>query len=89
MINPPQKHHFGFGFYLCERKVKNMITTLKQIKGHNKVESLQIMLQVIEVLEKNFAHDDEISSEDWLVLFAWLEKYYEELKEMFIKERGF
>ena len=66
-----------------------MITTLKQIKGHNKVESLQIMLQVIEVLEKNFAHDDEISSEDWLVLFAWLEKYYEELKEMFIKERGF
>lgn len=66
-----------------------MITTLKQIKGHDKVESLQIMLEVIEVLEKNFAHDDEISSEDWLVLFAWLEKYYEELKEMFIKERGF
>lgn len=66
-----------------------MITTLKLIKGHDKVESLQIMLEVIEVLEKNFAHDDKISSEDWLVLFAWLEKYYEELKEMFIKERGF
>ena len=65
-----------------------MITTLKQIKGHNKAESLQIMLEVIEVLEKNFAHD-EISSEDWLVLFTWLEKYYCELKEMFIKERGF
>lgn len=66
-----------------------MITTLRKIKGHDKVESLQIMLQVIEVLEKNFAHDDEISSEDWLVLFAWLEKYYCELKEMFIKERGY
>jgi hypothetical protein len=53
------------------------------------INSLRAMLQVIEVLEKNFAHDDRISAEDWLVLFAWLEKYYEELKEMFIKERGF
>lgn len=66
-----------------------MITVLKQIKGHNKAECLQIMLQVIEVLEKNFAHDDRISAEDWLVLFTWLEKYYCEIKELFIKERGY
>lgn len=65
-----------------------MITTLKQIKGHDKVESLQIMLEVIEVLEKNFAHDEEINSEDWLVLFTWLEKYYCELKEMYLIRRG-
>lgn len=66
-----------------------MITTLKQIKGHNKVESLQIMLEVIEVLEKNFAHDERIESSEWCSLFVWLEKYYAELKEMYIKERGY
>lgn len=75
---------------LVERKEeKNGISTLKQIKGHDKVESLQIMLEVIEVLEKNFAHDERIECLDWRTLFAWLEQYYVELKEMFIKERGF
>lgn len=66
-----------------------MITVLKQIKGHDKVESLQIMLEVIEILEKNFSHDERIECLDWCTLFAWLEQYYVELKEMFIKERGF
>lgn len=35
-----------------------MITVLKQIKGHDKVESLQIMLEVIEILEKNYFIDE-------------------------------
>jgi hypothetical protein len=65
-----------------------MITVLKHIKGYNKVESLQIMLEVIEVLEKNFAHDEEINSGDWLVLFTWLEKYYCELKLLYSIHRG-
>jgi len=65
-----------------------MITTLKQIKGHNKVESLQIMLEVIEVLEKNYAHDNEVNEKDWLVLFTWLEKYYCELKLLYSIHRG-
>lgn len=65
-----------------------MITTLRKIKGHNKIESLQIMLEVIEVLEKNYAHDNEVNEEDWLVLFTWLEKYYCELKEMYLIRRG-
>lgn len=73
---------------LVERKGdKKHVKMLRQIKGHNHVESLQIMLEVIEVLEKNLSHDDRINIEDWLVLFAWLEEYYIELKEMFIKER--
>ena len=66
-----------------------MITTLKHIKGHNKFESLQIMLEVIEILEKNYAHDDNVPVKDWDVLYYWLEKYYCELKAMFIKERGY
>lgn len=66
-----------------------MITTLRKIKGHDKVETLDIMLQVIEILEKNIALDDTISSDDWIIIFPWLEDYYCELKEMFIKERGF
>ena len=65
-----------------------MIRTLRRIKGHSKLESIEFMLEVIEVLEKNFAHDDEINSEDWLVLFTWLEKYYCELKEMYLIRRG-
>lgn len=65
-----------------------MITSLKHIKGHNKVESLQIMLEVIEVLEKNFAHDDRINEEDWLVMFTWLETYYCELKQLYLIHRG-
>ena len=65
-----------------------MITTIRKIKGHDKVESLQIMLQVIEVLEKNFAHDDEMNEEDWNTIFLWLEKYYCELKEMYLIQRG-
>ena len=69
----------------CEK----MITILKQIKGHNKIETLEIMLKVIEILEKNYAHDDRMSNEDWLTMFLWLEKYYCELKEMFIKEGGY
>ena len=75
---------------LVERKGdKKHVKMLQQIKGHDHVESLQIMLEVIEVLEKNFAHDDRIECLDWCTLFAWLEQYYVELKEMFIKERGF
>ena len=66
-----------------------MITVLRKIKGHNKVETLQIMLEVIEILEKNIALDDTINSDDWIVIFPFLEKYYCELKELFIKERGF
>lgn len=66
-----------------------MITVLKQIKGHNKVESLQIMLEVIEVLEKNYAHDDRVPTKVWDTLYYWLEKYYYEIKELFIKERGY
>lgn len=73
---------------LVERKGdKKHVKMLRQIKGHDHVESLQIMLEVIEVLEKNLAHDDRVNIVDWLVLFAWLEEYYIELKEMLIKER--
>ena len=46
------------------------------------------MLQVNEVLEKNFAHDDRMSDEDWLIMFTWLEKYYCELKELYLIRRG-
>lgn len=66
-----------------------MITILRQIKNHNKVESLQIMLEVIEVLEKNYAHDDRINGGDWNIVYCWLEIYYREIKELFIKERGY
>lgn len=65
-----------------------MIRTLRRIKGHSKLESIEFMLEVIEVLEKNFAHDEEINSEDWLVLFTWLEKYYCELKLLYSIHRG-
>ena len=66
-----------------------MITILKQIKGHNKVESLQIMLEVIEVLEKNCNADISMNIKEWNIVTIWLEKYYCEVKELFIKERGF
>lgn len=66
-----------------------MITVLKQIKGHNKVESLQIMLQVIEILEKNFSHDDRMKNEEWEIVTKWLIKYYRELNELFIKRKGY
>ena len=66
-----------------------MITVLKQIKGHDKAESLQIMLEVIEVLEKNYRVDSTMNSKEWNIVSKWLEQYYVELKEMFIKERGF
>lgn len=73
---------------LVERKGdKKHVKMLRQIKGHDHVETLQIMLEVIEVLEKNFVLDDRIEFLDWCTLFAWLEQYYVELKEMFIKER--
>lgn len=66
-----------------------MITTLKQIKDHDKIESLQIMLQVIEILEKNYLADKSMNSYEWNIVTKWLEKYYCEIKELFIKERGF
>lgn len=66
-----------------------MITVLKQIKGHNKVESLQIMLEVIELLEKNYNADYSINIKEWNTVTKCLEKYYCELKELFIKERGY
>lgn len=59
-----------------------MITTLHLIKDHNKIETLEIMLIVIEVLEKNYAHDDGVTVKDWKILYYWLEKYYCELKSM-------
>lgn len=64
-----------------------MITVLKQIKGHNKVESLQIMLEVIEVLERNYNADYSLNIKEWNIVIKWLEKYYCEIKELFIKER--
>lgn len=66
-----------------------MITVLKQIKGHNKVESLQIMLEVIEVLERNYNADDSLNIKEWNTIIKWLDKYYYEIKELFIKERGY
>lgn len=74
---------------LVERKSdKNVTKMLRQINGHSKVETIGIMLQVIEVLEKNFAHDDRMNDEDWLVMFTWLETYYCELKELYLIRRG-
>lgn len=66
-----------------------MITTLKLIKGHDKVETLGIMLQVIEVLEKNYNSDYSLNIKEWNIVTKWLEKYYCEIKELFIKERGY
>lgn len=66
-----------------------MITVLRQIKGHDRVESLQIMLEVIEILEKNYANDDGVPVKAWDTLYYWLEEYYCEIKKLFIKERGF
>ena len=59
-----------------------MITVLKQIKNHDKIESLQIMLEVIEILEKNYFNDDTINSKEYCIVIEWLEKYYCELKEL-------
>ena len=64
-----------------------MITVLKQIKNHNKVESLQIMLEVIEVLEKNYNADYSINIREWDIVTKYLEKYYCEIKELLIKEK--
>lgn len=66
-----------------------MITVLKHIKGHNKIESLQIMLEVIEVLEKNYNADYSLNIKEWNTVTKWLEKYYCEIKAMYIKERGY
>lgn len=66
-----------------------MITVLKQIKGCDKVESLQIMLEVIEVLEKNYNSDYSLNIKEWNTVTKWLEQYYCEIKELFIKERGY
>lgn len=66
-----------------------MITCLRRIKEHNEVESLQIMLEVIEVLEKNYFSDETINNEEYNIVIEWLEKYYCEIKKLFIKERGF
>lgn len=74
---------------LVERKGdKKHEQMLRKIKGHDTVETLSIMLQVIEVLEKNFAHDDRINDEDWLVMFTYLETYYCELKQLYLIHRG-
>ena len=58
-----------------------MITVLKQIRYHNneqlcKVDTLYCMLQVIEVLEKNFLVDDSMNSNEWNIVSKWLDKYY-------------
>lgn len=63
-----------------------MITVLKQIRYNNneqlsKVDTLSCMLQVIEVLEKNYLVDASMSSEEWNIVSKWLEKYYCELKK--------
>lgn len=62
-----------------------MITVLKQIKNHDKIESLQIMLEVIEILEKNYMIDKTINSEEYDIVIEWLEKYYSEIENLFIK----
>lgn len=63
-----------------------MITTLRQIKGHDKVESLKIMLEVIEILEKNYFNDETINSEEYDIVIEWLEKYYCEIKGLLTEE---
>lgn len=64
-----------------------MITTLHLIKNHDKIETIECMLIVIEVLEKNFAHDENVSRDTFDIIYSGLEKYYCELKEMLINER--
>lgn len=66
-----------------------MIKVLRKIKGHNKVESLQIMLEVIEILEKNCDMDYSLNIKEYMEVSKVLENYYCEIKELFIKERGF
>ena len=66
-----------------------MITVLKRIKNHDKIESLECMLQVIEILEKNYNSDYSMDIKEWNIVTKWLEKYYCEIKELFIKERGY
>lgn len=62
-----------------------MITVLKQIKNHDKIESLQIMLEVIELLEKNYNADYSLTIKEWNTVTKWLEKYYCEIKELLKK----
>ena len=64
-----------------------MITVLKHIKNHDKISSLECMLEVITVLEKNYAHDDRVPVKVWDTLYYWLETYYCELKDMLLEER--
>lgn len=60
-----------------------MIKFLKHIKNHNKIESIQIILEVIEVLEKNYNADYTLTINEWNIVTKWLEKYYCELKELY------
>lgn len=64
-----------------------MITILKHIKNHDSNESLECMLETIEMLEKNFAMDIFMDVEEFNIVKKWLERYYGELKQMLIMGR--
>lgn len=64
-----------------------MITTLKHIKNHDSNESLECMLETIEMLEKNYAMDIFMNVEEFNIVNKWLERYYGELKQMLLMGR--
>lgn len=64
-----------------------MITILKHIKNHDSNESLECMLETIEMLEKNYAMDIFMNVEEFNIVNKWLERYYGELKQMLIMGR--
>lgn len=62
-----------------------MISVLKNIEG-DKIKSLNTILKVIEMLEKDFTNDKDINTKDWNVVTNHLIRKYREIKSIYIKE---
>lgn len=62
-----------------------MISVLRNIEG-DKIKSLNTILKVIEMLEKDFTNDKDINTKDWNVVTNHLIRKYGEIKSIYIKE---
>lgn len=62
-----------------------MISVLRNIEG-DKIKSLNTILKVIEMLEKDFTNDKDIKTNEWNIVLKHLERKYREIKTIYIKE---
>lgn len=62
-----------------------MISVLRNIE-EDKIKSLQTILKVIEMLEKDFLTDEDIKTDEYHIIAEHLKRKYREIKYIYIKE---